>query len=184
MLTTPGQLCGLRKWLALSETQFPCLWNKDCNSVHLTSLFWGWSEKVHHTTGCSAARAQSCQTLQPCGLRPARLLWPWDFLGKNTWAGCHFLLQGIFPTQGPNRSSPASPALQADSLPTEPWRKPGRRARPMAHARGHELIQRSAKNAPPTNLCSKGRAQPQFLLFRFLVSDVRKVTLDSNVSHI
>ena len=25
---------------------------------------------------------------------------PWYFTGKNTEAGCHFLLQGIFPTQG------------------------------------------------------------------------------------
>ena len=24
----------------------------------------------------------------------------WDFSGKNTGVGCHFLLQGIFPTQG------------------------------------------------------------------------------------
>ena len=31
--------------------------------------------------------------------------------------GCHFLLQGIFQTQG---SNPGSPALQADSLMTEP----------------------------------------------------------------
>ena len=30
---------------------------------------------------------------------------------------CNFLLQGIFPTQG---SNPRSPALQADSLPSEP----------------------------------------------------------------
>ena len=30
------------------------------------------------------------------------LLSPWDFLGRNTGAGCHFLLQGIFPTQGLN----------------------------------------------------------------------------------
>ena len=30
---------------------------------------------------------------------PARLLNSWDFLGKNTGMGCHFLLQGIFPTQ-------------------------------------------------------------------------------------
>ena len=29
----------------------------------------------------------------------ARLLCPWDFPGKNTGVGCHFLLQGIFPTQ-------------------------------------------------------------------------------------
>ena len=26
----------------------------------------------------------------------------WDFPGKNTGVGCHFLLKGIFPTQGLN----------------------------------------------------------------------------------
>ena len=26
----------------------------------------------------------------------------WDFPSKNTGVGCHFLLQGIFPTQGSN----------------------------------------------------------------------------------
>ena len=31
-----------------------------------------------------------------------RLLCPWDFPGKNTRMGCHFLLQGIIPTQGLN----------------------------------------------------------------------------------
>ena len=31
-----------------------------------------------------------------------RLLWPWDSPGKNTGAGCHALLQRIFPTQGLN----------------------------------------------------------------------------------
>ena len=30
---------------------------------------------------------------RPLGLQPARLLRPWDFLGKNTGVGCHFLLQ-------------------------------------------------------------------------------------------
>ena len=30
----------------------------------------------------------------------ARLLCPWDSLGKNSRVGCHFLLQGIFPTNG------------------------------------------------------------------------------------
>ena len=33
---------------------------------------------------------------------PARLLRPWDFPGKNAGVGSHFLLQGIFPTQGLN----------------------------------------------------------------------------------
>ena len=39
-------------------------------------------------------------SLQPYGLYPTRLLWPWDFPGKDTGVGCHTLLQGIFPTQG------------------------------------------------------------------------------------
>ena len=36
-------------------------------------------------------------SLQP---QAARLPCPWDSLGKNTGMGCHFLLQGICPTQG------------------------------------------------------------------------------------
>ena len=31
-----------------------------------------------------------------------KLLGPWDFQGKSTGVGCHFFLQGIFPTQGSN----------------------------------------------------------------------------------
>ena len=42
----------------------------------------------------------SPDSLWPHGLQPTRLLCPWDFPGKNTEVGCHFLLQGIFPTQG------------------------------------------------------------------------------------
>ena len=33
-----------------------------------------------------------------------KLLCPWDFQGKSTGVGWHFLLQGIFPTQGWNPS--------------------------------------------------------------------------------
>ena len=40
----------------------------------------------------------------PHGLQPTRLLCPWNFPGKNTGVDCHFLLQGIFPTQGSNPS--------------------------------------------------------------------------------
>ena len=39
---------------------------------------------------------------QPCGLLPTRFLCPWDFPSKGTGVGCHFLLQGIFPSQGLN----------------------------------------------------------------------------------
>ena len=49
-------------------------------------------------------------SLWPHGLQPTKLLCPQNFPGKNTGAGCHFLLQGIFPTQGSNLS-PKFPAL-------------------------------------------------------------------------
>ena len=43
-----------------------------------------------------------------------------EFSSQNTGVGSLSLLQGIVPTQGRTRS----PALQADSLPTEPPGKP------------------------------------------------------------
>ena len=38
----------------------------------------------------------------PMNCKPTRLLGPWNFPGKGTGVDCHFLLQGIFPTQGSN----------------------------------------------------------------------------------
>jgi len=52
--------------------------------------------------GCVLSRLVLSDSLRPHGLQPARLLCPWDSPGKNTRVGCHALLQGIFPTQGPN----------------------------------------------------------------------------------
>ena len=40
--------------------------------------------------------------LFPTLLRPHGLLCPWNCPGKNTTVSCHFLLQGIFMTQGSN----------------------------------------------------------------------------------
>ena len=60
-------------------------------------------------------------SLRPHGLWPARLICPWDFLGKIIGVGYHFLLHGIFLIQ--EAMSPVSTALQANSLSTEPfWR--------------------------------------------------------------
>jgi len=36
------------------------------------------------------------------GLQPTRLLFPWNFPGRNTGVGCHFLLWEIFSIQGSN----------------------------------------------------------------------------------
>ena len=40
--------------------------------------------------------------MQSHEILPATLLCPQDSPGKNTEMGSHSLLQGIFPTQGPN----------------------------------------------------------------------------------
>ena len=41
---------------------------------------------------------KSCPTLAIPWTVTTRLLCPWDSPGKNTGVGCHFFLQGIFPT--------------------------------------------------------------------------------------
>ena len=65
----------------------------------------------------SVSRSVVPDSLRPHGLQHTRFLCPWDFPGRDIGVGCHFLLQGIFPTQG---SSPG----QAGSLPTELQGKP------------------------------------------------------------
>ena len=55
---------------------------------------WMWSRSVVSDSS------------RPHGLWPTRLLHSWDSPGKSTGVGCHFLLQGIFPTQGLNPGLP------------------------------------------------------------------------------
>ena len=65
--------------------------------------------------------AQWCLTLcDPMECSPPGSSVHGDSSGKNIGVSCHALLQGIFPTQGLNRS----PELQVDSLPLEPPGKP------------------------------------------------------------
>ena len=63
---------------------------------------------------CMLSHSVMSDSLWPHGLYPARLLCPWNFPGKNTGMGCHFLLQGIFLPQGLN---PCLLHWQVDSLP-------------------------------------------------------------------
>ena len=50
---------------------------------------------------CYCARPVSSDSFQSRGPEPTTLLCPWNFPGKNTGVGCHFLLQGFFLTQDP-----------------------------------------------------------------------------------
>ena len=64
---------------------------------------------------CCCLVTKSCPTLlQPHGLQSVRFPCPQDFPGKNKEMGCHFLLQGIFLTQG---SNPCLLHWQVGSLP-------------------------------------------------------------------
>ena len=63
---------------------------------------------------CCCLVAQSCLTLATHRLQLARLLCPWNFPGKDTRVGCHFLFQEIFQIQGSNS---CLLHWQADSLP-------------------------------------------------------------------
>ena len=64
------------------------------------------SSRFKRTRGSFQVCVLTCSVMsdsvQPCELQPARLLCPQNFPGKNTGVGCHFLLQGIFLTQGLN----------------------------------------------------------------------------------
>ena len=74
---------------------------------------------------CECAKSlQSCLTLRPHGLQPARLLCPGDSPGKKTGVGCHALLLGTFPTQGSNPHLLHLLHRQAGSLPRAPPWKP------------------------------------------------------------
>ena len=89
-----------------------------------------WGRKELETTEQLNANEESesvsCSVVsdffQSQGLWPTRLLCLWNSPSKDTEVGCHFLLQGIFSTQG--LIEPESPTLQADSLPSEPPGKP------------------------------------------------------------
>ena len=97
-------------------------WLSNCNPVDcnppmqqqptlLQTYYWTCSYSIHilqaparlslDELACKimCVCTQSCLTLQPHGLQPARFFYPWNFPGKNTGVGCHFLLQGIFLTQ-------------------------------------------------------------------------------------
>ena len=55
---------------------------------------------LHHQirvawVGCMFNHSVMSNSLWPHVLQPARLLYPWNFPGKNMGMGCHFLLQGI-----------------------------------------------------------------------------------------
>ena len=113
------QRCNMNMVACRPDPSWRCILFKSTECLrHKTDSILKYWVYVH------AQSLRLCLTLRPNGLQPTRILCPWDSPGKNTGVHCHFLLQGIFPTWGSNPCLSASPALQVDSLPTEPPRKP------------------------------------------------------------
>ena len=88
------------------------IWNADnnnsCLKMIVVGIKWENAYKVFSIMLCcmlsiyiSITNSQSqsvshsvvSDSLWPHGLKPARPLCPWDFPGKNSGVGCHFLLQ-------------------------------------------------------------------------------------------
>ena len=83
------------------------------------------SLSLPHRRGCESCCcliSKLCPILLlPHGRQPASLLCPWGFAGKYSSVGCHFLLQGIFTSQG---FRPTSPELTGGFFTIEPEEKP------------------------------------------------------------
>ena len=82
-------LCISISWLHTSCGQRVCLIDPSILSNQILCLFM-----LSHSV--------KSDSLLLHGLKPARVLCPQDFPGKNTGLGCHSLLQRIFLTQGSN----------------------------------------------------------------------------------
>ena len=72
------------------EPRFPP-WQADCT-------IWATRE----ASNVNVSRVRLCDPID-CSLPDSSV---WDFPGNSTGVGCHFLFQGIFPTQGLNPGLP------------------------------------------------------------------------------
>ena len=70
----------------------------------LKGVFFFWAESLLQLPMKVKVKSLSCSRLfaTPWIVACTKLLRPWDFQGKSTGVGCHFLLRGAFPTQGSN----------------------------------------------------------------------------------
>ena len=70
---------------------------------------------------CTLSHLVVSNSSRPHGLQPFKPLCHWNFTGKNTGVGFHFLLQGIFLTQGLNLSLASSALAGGFLIPSDTW---------------------------------------------------------------
>ena len=123
--------------LVMTDVEACCGWAHHC----WWAGRWGWPPPGYVTWWCMPVVdplvgvvimcmcSVVSDSLWPHGLYPTRLLCPWDFPGKNTGVGSHFLLPPRsfrdLPDPGIEHSSLASPVLAGGFFTTAPPGKPG-----------------------------------------------------------
>ena len=103
-------------------TSFVIQWLRLCASNAGGAVLTPGSEtKIPHALCAVLSHSVMSDSLQPCGLKPAKLLCPWGFSSQEYWSGLSCPPPGDRPKPGIKlRSS----ALQADSLSPESLGKP------------------------------------------------------------
>ena len=103
-LKPEGIATRLLEWLRIKSKLILLSIGKDLGKRELSDIA-GMSVKWYNYSWKERKKVMSLSSVQlfvtPWTV-PTRLLHPWNFPGKSTGVGCHFLLQGIFPTQGLN----------------------------------------------------------------------------------
>ena len=119
--------CSPFPWVSLFP-QLVLLWDwrnfRDPSKMPNSPLFGEFTVLTDKTLKAKVLVAQWCPTLcnpTDCSLPGSSV---WDSPGKNTGVSSHFLLQGIFPTQGLNPRLLGLLHWQVGSLPRAPPGKP------------------------------------------------------------
>ena len=96
---------------------------------------------------CVLSHSVMSSSLWPHGLQPARLLCSWGFSRQEYWSGLPCPPPGDLPNPG---IEPRSPALQADSWPSElPGRSKNTRVGSLSLLQGNFLTQESNQGLLP-----------------------------------
>ena len=82
-------------------------------ATHSSILAWWipWTEEPGELQSMGLQRVEYDRS---DSITTTRFLCPWDFPGEDARVGCHFLLQGIFVTQGSNSNLLCLLQWQAD----------------------------------------------------------------------
>ena len=89
------------EWIAIPFSRGSS-WHRDQTRVSYTAGRFFTIRATSKRKNETEILVTQSDSLQFHGLGLTKCLCPWDSPGKNTGVGCHFLLQGIVPTQGSN----------------------------------------------------------------------------------